>query len=75
VNLQLKPPIPPMEALSVSEIPVGSASQYEPNRNGFRSIAFRDGDAIDLRSKSEKPLGRHFPELIEAAQTLEAKDL
>ena len=42
--LQLKPPLPPMEARSVDEIPVGDEWQYEPKWDGFRCIAFRDGD-------------------------------
>ncbi len=38
--------------------------QYEPKWDGFRAQAFRAGDAVDLRGKSGKPLGRYFPEVL-----------
>jgi ATP-dependent DNA ligase len=61
----LKPPIPPMEARSVEEIPTGDAWQYEPKWDGFRCLAFRDGDKIYLQSKSGQPLARYFPDVAE----------
>ena len=36
------PPVSPMLAKSVTEIPPGA--WYEPKWDGFRSICFRDGD-------------------------------
>ena len=69
-------PIPrkyaPMEALQVGELPAGSEWQYEPKWDGFRCIAFRDGDRVDLMSKSGKPLGRYFPDIVEALERLDA---
>ena len=62
--LPLKPPYPPMEALSVDEIPTEGAWQYEPKWDGFRCLAFRDGDKIHLQSKAGQPLGRYFPEVV-----------
>jgi ATP-dependent DNA ligase len=59
----LKPPLPPMEARSVEEIPSGDGWQYEPKWDGFRCIAFRDGDEIYLQSKSGQPLARYFPDI------------
>jgi ATP-dependent DNA ligase len=70
MKLQLKPPIPPMEALSVDEIPVGPDWQYEPKWDGFRCLAFRDGDSVYLQSKGLKPLARYFPEIVEAVKRL-----
>ena len=70
--LPIKPPFPPMEALLVSEIPAGEHWEYEPKWDGFRCLAFRDGDAIELQSKSGQPLGRYFPEIIEALLKLKA---
>lgn len=70
--LPIKPPFPPMEALLVSEIPAGENWEYEPKWDGFRCLAFRDGDAIELQSKSGQPLGRYFPEIIEALLKLKA---
>ncbi len=52
MSLPLKTPYPPMEALPVKEIPTGTNWQYEPKWDGFRCIAFRDGQKIELQSKS-----------------------
>src|SRR5438034_7192224 len=54
---------PPMEARLVDRLPNGSGWQFEPKWDGFRCLAFRAGDEIDLRAKSGKPLGRYFPEV------------
>jgi ATP-dependent DNA ligase len=70
---ELKPPFPPMEAESVDEIPTGQEWQYEPKWDGFRCLAFRDGDKIVLQSKSGQPLARYFPDLVEALRSLKAK--
>src|SRR4051812_33116949 len=70
--LGLKTPFLPMEALSVDEIPAGQQWQYEPKWDGFRCLAFRDGRKVQLQSKSGQPLGRYFPELIEALLALKA---
>ena len=59
----LKPAIPPMEARSVDEIPTGDGWQYEPKWDGFRCLAFRDGDEIFLQSKNGQPLARYFPDV------------
>jgi ATP-dependent DNA ligase len=64
--LKLKPPLEPMEALAVNELPAGREWQYEPKWDGFRCLAFRDGQRIYLQSKSGQPLARYFPELIAA---------
>src|SRR6266404_1710859 len=60
----LKPPIPPMEARSVEEIPTGEEWQYEPKWDGFRCLAFRNGDKIFLQSKNGQPLARYFPDIV-----------
>ena len=44
---------------------------YEPKWDGFRCLAFRDGDEIDLRSRNQRPLARYFPEIVEALLGLE----
>jgi ATP-dependent DNA ligase len=66
MSLPLKTPYPPMEALPVKEIPTGTNWQYEPKWDGFRCIAFRDGQKIELQSKSGQPLARYFPEIVGA---------
>ena len=54
-----------MEALLAAELPEGAGWQYEPKWDGFRCIARRDGDATEMISRSGKPLGRYFPEVLE----------
>jgi ATP-dependent DNA ligase len=54
----------PMEARSAAALPAEGDWQYEPKWDGFRCLAFRAGDAVDLRAKSGKPLGRYFPEVV-----------
>ncbi|HEU5311360.1 MAG TPA: ATP-dependent DNA ligase, partial [Candidatus Eisenbacteria bacterium] len=61
-----------MEAKSVDTIPAGPEWQYEPKWDGFRCLAFRDGQRVELQSKSGQPLGRYFPELVEALLALPA---
>lgn len=63
----------PMEARSVAQPAVGPEWQYEPKWDGFRCLAFRDGDKIHLQSKSAQPLARYFPELVEALAHLRAR--
>ena len=55
-----------MEAKLVDEIPRGENWQYEPKWDGFRCLAFRKGDKVLLQSKAGQPLGRYFPEVVEA---------
>jgi ATP-dependent DNA ligase len=43
---------------------------YEPKWDGFRCLAFRDGDDVDLRSRNQRPLARYFPELVGALLAL-----
>jgi ATP-dependent DNA ligase len=64
---------PPMEAVSAAELPVaGGPWQYEPKWDGFRCLAFKRDDAVELRAKSGKPLGRYFPEVVSLLQKLAA---
>lgn len=58
------PPVKPMLAKLTPRIPPGM--QYEAKWDGFRAIVFRDGDEIEIGSRTTKPLTRYFPELVEA---------
>jgi ATP-dependent DNA ligase len=69
----IKPPLPPMEAKSLDEIPAGDGWQYEPKWDGFRCLIFRDGKGIYLQSKAGQPLARYFPDVVEAFAKLPAK--
>ena len=60
------PPVKPMLAKSVAKIPPGM--QYEAKWDGFRAIVFRDGDEVELGSRTGKPLTRYFPELVTAVR-------
>ncbi len=64
MNLSIPIDFAPMEAELARELPMGEAWRYEPKWDGFRCLLFKDGDAVDLRSKAGKPLGRYFPELV-----------
>jgi ATP-dependent DNA ligase len=63
VALPLKPPIEPQLARSKGELPLGEEWAYEPKYDGFRAIAFVDGEEFLIQSRAGKPLGRYFPEL------------
>ena len=54
-----------MEALLAAELPEGGGWQFEPKWDGFRCLARRDGEEVTLTSKSGKPLGRYFPDVVE----------
>jgi ATP-dependent DNA ligase len=62
--LALTPPLKPQLALSRKELPVGEDYVYEVKLDGFRCLAFVDGEEMFLQSRSAKPLGRYFPELL-----------
>jgi ATP-dependent DNA ligase len=73
VRLPIAPPYLPMSALLVAEIPGGPGWQYEPKWDGFRCIAFRDGEDVELQSKSGQPLARYFPEIVANLRALTPK--
>ena len=65
-NLPIQPPVEPMLAKLARTIPPGDDRWlFEPKWDGFRCIAFRDGDRLELFSRKLKPLARYFPELSE----------
>jgi ATP-dependent DNA ligase len=61
--LPLAPPIEPQLARGKPELPQGEGWAYEPKYDGFRALAFVDGDELHLQSRGGKPLQRYFPEL------------
>jgi ATP-dependent DNA ligase len=61
--LPLQPPIEPQLARGKPELPVGEEWAYEPKYDGFRALAFVDGEELLLQSRGTKPLQRYFPEL------------
>src|ERR1700756_2932535 len=65
MHLPVNPPVLPMLAKRVGELPDGGDWIFEPKWDGFRALVFRDGDEILIQSRDEKPLNRYFPELPE----------
>ena len=68
MQLPVLPPVKPMLAKSVPEVPDGPGYLYEPKWDGFRCVVFRDGDEVELGSRNEKPLTRYFPDVVEAVR-------
>ncbi|MDQ0893029.1 ATP-dependent DNA ligase [Agromyces ramosus] len=64
MDLPVMPPIAPMLAKSVPEIP--DVGHVEPKWDGFRTIVFKDGEEVELGSRNGRPMTRYFPELIDA---------
>ncbi len=69
--LPVRPPLAPMLARLRRELP-RDGFVYEPKWDGFRCLAFVDGDDVDLRSRHGRPLTRYFPELVAALRGLAA---
>src|SRR3954466_1806846 len=67
MDLPVMPPVSPMLAKAVKEIPDGDLS-FEPKWDGFRSIVFRDGDEVEIGSRNERPMTRYFPEVVDAVR-------
>ena len=65
MNLAVNPPVLPMLAKRVGELPPGEGWIFEPKWDGFRTLIFRDCDEVFIQSRDEKPLNRYFPELID----------
>ncbi len=70
MRLPVMPPVKPMLAKPVREVPEPGAFEggalYEPKWDGFRCVVFRDGDEVELGSRNERPLTRYFPEVVAA---------
>jgi ATP-dependent DNA ligase len=73
LKLAIQPPYPPAEAKAVAKIPAEPGWLYEPKWDGFRCLAFRHGNEVVLQSKAGQPLGRYFPELVDALRELPAR--
>jgi ATP-dependent DNA ligase len=57
----------PMLAKLQPEMPTGEGWTYEPKWDGFRTIvAVGDDGEVRLASRDGRPLGRYFPEVVDA---------
>jgi ATP-dependent DNA ligase len=63
MSLPLSPPLLPQLAKTAKALPTGPGWVYEPKWDGYRAIAFVDGDEVTLQSRNGRPLTRYFPEL------------
>jgi len=70
MSLAVRPPVAPMLARLVRELPAGTW-HFEPKWDGFRALAFRDGGDVDLRSRHDRRFARYFPEVAEAVRALD----
>jgi ATP-dependent DNA ligase len=70
MDLPVGPPLRPMLARLVRELPEEDGFVFEPKWDGFRCLAFRDHDDVDLRSRHDRPLSRYFPEVVQALRRL-----
>src|SRR6202043_3034009 len=64
VHPPVTPPVLPMLAKRIDELPAGQTWIFEPKWDGFRALIFRDGDEILIQSRDAKSLNRYFPELL-----------
>jgi ATP-dependent DNA ligase len=64
MSLPLAPPLLPQLARSRTTLPEGDDWAYEPKFDGFRTLAFVDGDEVHLQSRNGKPMARYFPEVV-----------
>jgi len=69
MDLPVNPPLLPMLAKRVDELPPGDDWIFEPKWDGFRALIFRDRDEIFIQSRDEKPLNRYFPEVEQALRS------
>ena len=69
MHLPVNPPVLPMLAKRVGELPVLGTWIFEPKWDGFRALVFRDGDEILIQSRDGKSLNRYFPELLEPVRS------
>lgn len=76
MDLPVMPPIKPMLAKPVTGIPDPAKHvvndiaglSFEPKWDGFRCLVFKDGDEVELASRNTKPIGRYFPEVVQAVR-------
>src|SRR5689334_25327707 len=69
MDLPVNPPVLPMLAKRVDDLPSTGKWIFEPKWDGFRTLVFRDGDEIQIQSRDAKPLNRYFPEVVETLKS------
>jgi bifunctional non-homologous end joining protein LigD len=62
--------VEPMRAKPVAKLPDGSKWRYEVRLDGARTLAYRDGKGVMLRSEDEKNITRRFQQIADALRFL-----
>lgn len=73
MDLPISADFVPMEAKVQEQLPSGPGWQFEPKWDGFRAVAYRDGDDVYIASRNQRPLTRYFPELVPAMRAITPK--
>src|SRR6188472_2939368 len=60
-----------MAAKAVDRLPTGPGWSFEPKYDGFRALAFRDGDGVALQSRQQRCLTAAFPDVAAAVAQLD----
>jgi bifunctional non-homologous end joining protein LigD len=66
--------VEPMKAKFLEEPPGKGEWLYELKFDGFRALALKRGDSVELLSRNNKDLGRKFPDLPDACRELDCAD-
>ncbi len=53
-----------MEAQAIDALPEEPGWRFEPKWDGFRALVIKEGEGVEIWSKSGKPLARYFPEIV-----------
>jgi ATP-dependent DNA ligase len=69
MHLPVNPPVLPMLAKRVGDLPAHGSWFFEPKWDGFRTLVFRDREEVLIQSRDAKSLNRYFPELIEPVRS------
>lgn len=62
--------IEPMDCTPVSKVPDGSQWVFEIKLDGYRAVAIKYGDSIDLFSRRRKSFVSQYPHIVEALRDL-----
>lgn len=67
--------VDPMQALLVAKLPEGDRWLYEVKLDGYRAIAIKNGDDIEIRSRNNKDLTNAYPAVCSAIRSLTTQNI
>jgi DNA ligase D-like protein (predicted ligase) len=62
--------VEPMLLLPTSELPEGGAWVYQPKLDGYRALAVKGENKVQLRSRNNKDFSVRYPEVVKALRSL-----